>query len=309
MHRATPTPPTGRQVTLRHGKHEVVTVAVAAGLRTYTVADRPLIDGFAEDEVPFGARGHTLVPWPNRIADGRYEFDGPQQLPLTEPDRRTAIHGLAQWVCWDAEKVRTDLVVWRYDVVPQPGWPTTLECRVEYRVGADGLTVRTSARNVGARPCLYGTGAHPYLTTGASRINDASLIVPAATWFPTDERGLPTEGQSVTDTRYDLRTREPLGEKKIDHAYGGLSCHADGGWAVQLMQGGAGVELWADAAYRFVQIFTGDVLAPDQARRGVAVEPMTCLPDAFNASDRAAAGVVTLGPGDEHIGTWGLRPC
>src|SRR3954447_20455977 len=90
-----PRPPTGEQVRIRHGGHEAVTVAVAAGLRTCSLGGSPVLDGFAEDERPGGGRGQTLIPWPNRVADGRYRFDAvDQQLPLTEPAKGNAIHGL-----------------------------------------------------------------------------------------------------------------------------------------------------------------------------------------------------------------------
>src|SRR4051794_9684527 len=57
-----PRPPTGEQVRIRHGGHEAVTVAVAAGLRTCSLGGSPVLDGFAEDERPGGGRGQTLAP-------------------------------------------------------------------------------------------------------------------------------------------------------------------------------------------------------------------------------------------------------
>ncbi len=302
-------PPTGRQVLLRHGDHEAVTVAVAAGLRSYTVAGRALVDGFDEDAKPTGGRGQTLAPWPNRIADGRYELDGNQQLALTEPLQRNAIHGLLRWVEWEPEQVADAEVTWKAMVVPQPGWPTSLECRVTYRLADDGLTVTTRARNVGAKACLYGTGAHPYLTAGTSLVDAATLRVPASTWYETDDRGIPVGTHPVTSTPYDFRTASVIGDRVLDTAYGDLERDADGRWHVDLTApDGAGLSLWGDAAYGWVQVFTGDTLAADQRRRGVAVEPTTCPPNAFNADDREAAGVVRLEPGDVHVATWGITP-
>lgn len=314
-----PRPPTGRQVTIRYrdpaGDHEVSTVAVAAGLRSYTVAGRALLDGFGVTERPQGGRGQTLIPWPNRIADGRYKLDGIQQLALTEPLRDNAIHGLARWVAWQPTRIAENYVSWRHTVVPQPGWPTSLDCDVTYRVGADGLTVTTSVINVGDRRCFYGTGAHPYLTAGTDTINDAQLTVPAGQRIAVDDRGIPLWGarQSipVDGTDSDFRAPTVLGSRVIDHAFGDLARDEQGRWLVRLTDPqGHGVELWADSSYRYLQLFTGDTLPDGYARRGLAVEPMTCLPDAFNATGQAATagGVITLEPGDSHVAIWGARP-
>jgi aldose 1-epimerase len=304
-----PLPPTGEQVRIHHGAQEVWTVAVAAGLRSYTVDGRDLVDGFAVAAPASGGRGQTLVPWPNRVAGGRYELDGPQQLALTEPAQGNAIHGLARWVSWLPVEVRDDAVTWRYVLPQQPGWPTSLDCRVTYLLDDAGLTVSTRVRNVGGARCLYGTGAHPYLTAGTALVDDATLTLPAATWFATDHRGIPVGSGPVDGTPYDLRAPARIGDRVLDTAYADLARDADGRWRARLAgPDGHGVLLWADEAYGFAQVFTGDTLAPAARRRGVAVEPMTCPPDAFNAADRSAAGVVELEPGDEHEGAWGLSP-
>ena len=305
-----PLPPSGEQVTIRHGRHEVDAVGVAAGLRRYRYDGRDLLDGFAEQERPSGARGQTLVPWPNRIGGGRYVLDGvTQQLALTEPAHDTAIHGLGRWVPWQPVEVRDDAVTWRYVVPPQPGWPTSLDCHVAYRVDDHGLTVSTRARNVGGARCLYGTGSHPYLTVGTALVDDATLRLPAATCFDTDEHGIPVGSRPVDGSPADLRSAQPIGHRVLDTAYADLARDPDGRWRARLeAPDGRGVVLWADAAYGYAQVFTGDTLPPALRRRGVAVEPMTCPPDAFNAPDPRAVGVVVLEPGDEHEATWGLHP-
>jgi aldose 1-epimerase len=304
-----PLPPTGRQVRIAHGRHEAWTVAVAAGLRSLSLDGRPVVDGFAEGERPSGGRGQTLVPWPNRIAGARYRLDGEeQQLAVTEPSTGNAIHGLLRWVAWHVVGEDVDRVTWECTLAPQPGWPTSLRCRVTYALDDDGLTVTTKARNVGDADCLYGTGAHPYLTAGTELVDGTLLSVPAATWYETDERGIPTGAHPVHGSPYDLRESQPVGDRLLDTAYGDLDRDADGRWRVRLAAPDLAQELvlWADAAYEFAQVFSGDTLAPHERRRGLAVEPMTCPPDAFNAPDPAAVGVLRLAPGDEHVATWGL---
>ena len=302
-----PQPPTGQQVRITHGDHEVWSVSVAAGLRSYDVAGRPLLDGFAAGERPGGGRGQTLVPWPNRVAGAKYRFDGAeQQLAVTEPLAGNAIHGLARWVRWDVLNQSAASVTWGHVVVPQPGWPTSLDCRVTYALGDDGLTVTTTATNVGASPCPYGTGAHPYLRVGAGLVDAMSLRVPAGRWYETDLAGIPVAAHGVLDTDYDLRSAQPIGPRVLDTCFGDLQRDGDGRWRVRLS--GSDVEtavtLWADQAYGWVQVFTGDTLPAAARRRGLAVEPVTCPPDAFNSG----VGLVRLQPGQSHTVTWGPRP-
>jgi aldose 1-epimerase len=300
-----PRPPTGEQVRIRHGGHEAVTVALAAGLRTCSLGGSPVLDGFAEDERPGGGRGQTLVPWPNRVAAGRYRFDGvDQQLPLTEPAKGNAIHGLARWVEWRVVEQADDGVTWEHVIPPQPGWPTSLLVRVAYALDDEGLSVTTTARNVGAAACPYGTGAHPYFTVGTASVDDAVVHVPAGRRLETDDRGIPTGTSPVDGTAYDLRTPQQLGDRVLDTAYPDLDRDHDGRWRIRLAAPGdrTALTIWGDEAYGYAQLFTGDTLPAEQRRRGIAVEPMTCPPNAFASGE----AVVRLEPGEIHTARWGV---
>src|SRR5215472_2854476 len=98
------TPPSGKQYEITHGAQRTTVVEVGAALREYNLAGWPVLDGFSIDERAEGGRGQPLPPWPNRIVDGQYEFDGQtHQLPIDEVVRRNAIHGLTRWRagrCW-----------------------------------------------------------------------------------------------------------------------------------------------------------------------------------------------------------------
>jgi aldose 1-epimerase len=245
------------------------------------------------------------VPWPNRVAGGRYRFDGvDQQLPLTEPAKGNASHGLARWVEWRVALRSDDAVTWEHVIASQPGWPTSLQVRVTYALDDDGLSVTTTARNVGASACPYGTGHHPYLTVGTVTVDDAVVRLPAGRRLDTDERGIPVGSAPVDGTPYDLRTPQQLGDRVLDTAYGDLDRDDDGRWRLRLAAPGddTAVTLWADEAYGYAQLFTGDTLPEGQRRRGLAVEPMTCPPNAFVSGE----AVVRLEPGESHTARWGI---
>jgi len=296
--------PTGEQFEIAHGDQRVVVVEVGGGVRRYVVGEWEVLEGYGEGEMATAGRGQVLAPWPNRLQDGRYEFDGQEhQLPLSEPEHGNAIHGLVRWAAWQALEQEPHRVVLEHLLHPQPGYPFTVELHVEYALAESGLTVRTTATNAGAETCPYGSGAHPYLTLGTQKVDDIVLRVPARTALRSDERGIPVATVPVAGTELDFRSARPIGSAKLDHGYTDLERDDDGLACVELsaQDGDRGVTVWVDEGYRYLMVFTGD--HPDVERRGLAVEPMTCAPDAF----RSGAGLIRLEPGASVTTTWGIR--
>ena len=188
---------------------------------------------------------------------------------------------------------------------PQPGYPFSLAIRIEYRLSDEGLHVRTTATNVGADRCPFGAGAHPYLNAGTAPVDDAILRVPARTVLRTDERGIPTGAESAEATDYDFRRPRPIGPTRLDHCFTDLERDEDGLARVELRhpRDHTGITLWVDAGYPYLMLFTGDPL-PDVDRRSLAVEPMTCPPNAF----RSGEALISLEPGASWVGEWGIDP-
>ncbi|MFJ6216896.1 aldose 1-epimerase family protein [Streptomyces sp. NPDC092296] len=299
--------PNGREIRLRHGDQSAAVVELGAALRSYAVGGRPLVDGFAADAPITGGRGQLLVPWPNRIGDGRYHWHGQDlQLSLTEPVHGNAIHGLVQWHSWQVLEQDESRVVLALPLRPQPGYPFHLDVRVEYRLAADGLTVTATARNRSAVPAPYGAGQHPYLTIGTDLVDDAVLTVPGRRRLRTDEEGLPVGVEDVEGTPYDFRAARPIGGLHLDTAFTELERDADGRAVVRLAHpsGEYGTDLWLGEGTRVVQLYTGDTLAEGERRRSIAVEPMSCPPDAF----RSGTDLVELAPGEQHVLRWGISP-
>jgi aldose 1-epimerase len=298
--------PSGKQITIAAGDQQAVIVEVGGGLRSYCAGGRELVDGYGADAMSSSGRGQVLMPWPNRLQDGTYEFDGRRhQLPLNEPERRNAIHGLVRWATWNAAEQEPHRAVMRYVLHPQPGYPFTLGLSIEYALSESGLRVRTTATNLGADACPFGAGAHPYLTLGTPVIDDLMLRVPARTVLRSDERDLPIGSEAVAGTAYDFRQKRRIGAIELDHAFTDLERDRDGVARMELRDPNRGdqVWLWVDRSYPYLMLFTGDTIADvDRRRRGLAVEPMTCPPNAFRTGD----GVVRLQPGAAFTGTWGI---
>jgi aldose 1-epimerase len=219
--------------------------------------------GYGVEEMCDSGRGQVLAPWPNRLAGGRYEWDGEElQLPVNEVSTGSAIHGLARWVSWRAVEREPARVLLEHVLHPQPGYPFALRLRVEYLLTEAGLVVCTQAENVGDRACPFGVGHHPYVLAPTGSVDD--LVVGG----------------------------EPIGERQLDETR-----HETGGWRVEVGE----VAVWADEAWPWLQVFTGDL--PDVGRRGLAVEPMTCPPQAF----RTREDLLRLEPGERWRGEWGIE--
>ena len=302
-----PIPPSGRQFGISHGAQRVVVTEVGGGLRAYTVDGQDVIDGYPEDEICSAARGAPLLPWPNRLQDGQYEFAGvTHQTPLSEPDRRNAIHGLTRWLSWTARVEEADRVVMQLLLHPQDGYPFTLSLAIEYRLSQRGLAVQTTATNAGSQSLPYGAGHHPYLTVGTERIDDARLRIPALMYLEVNDRQIPTgRAIPVQGSTVDFLELRPIGSTKLDTAFASLVSDADGLTRVELQapSGRPSLMLWMDKSYRFVMAFTGDALPQvDRRRRSVSLEPMTCAPNAFRSGD----GLIVLQPGQSTSANWGI---
>ena len=298
--------PSGTQFEITHGEQHAIVVEVGGGIRAYDVGGREVLQPYAVDKMCDGAHGAPLVPWPNRLGDGRYRFDGREhQVALTEPDKSNAIHGFLRWRPWRCLTHEEGHVVMATTLFPLQGYPFTLDVRVSYRLDENGLSVRTMATNLGDQPAPYACGQHPYLSPGVGTVDGCTLKLQADTRILTDpQRQLPTGREDVAGTAYDFRSGKRIDELAIDDAFTDLRRDAQGRAWVRLESADERVtSLWVDEAYPIIEIFTGDTLAPDRRRGGLGTEPMTCPPNAFQSGDQ----VIRLEPGDTSIASWGIQ--
>lgn len=281
---------------------------VGAALREFEVGDVPILDGFALDRMPDGGRGQPLLPWPNRLADGRYEFNGRSlQLPIDEVGRNNATHGLTRWLNWRLGSHTDARVELELILHPRPGYPFTLGLQIAYTLDDAGLAVHTHAQNLGKEPLPFGAGQHPYFTLGTALVDEIELCIPAASRLEVDEaRRLPTgRALPVGGTAFDFRAPCQVGALLLDECFSDLSRDADGKVRVTLStpDGARRLMVWMAEPYRYVQAFSGDTLAPERRRRGLAIEPMTCPPNAF----RSQTDLLVIEPEAAVDLAWGVN--
>lgn len=302
----------GTQHALRAGDYEAVIASVGASLRSLTFAGRDLVVPFDADEVRPSYRGATLAPWPNRIVDGLYAFGGTErQVALTEPARHHALHGLAAWLDYEAVDKGPSHVTLEAAVEPQTGYPWRVVIRTTFSLDAEGLTQTVTATNESPDAAPWGTGPHPYLVAGAGHVDDWTLDLPADEVLAVTPDRLSPIGLRPVDAddpeRFDFRAARAIRAVEIDHAYTALQRDEAGLARVRVTDAaGSGVEMTWDAACPWVQIHTSDKgVGKPGHRTGLAVEPMTCAPDAFNA-DRYDydAGLIVLEPEASASASW-----
>jgi aldose 1-epimerase len=297
----------GTQWSIEADGHRAVVVEVGGVLRSYSAGEVQILDGFAEDELSPASAGQILAPWPNRIRDGQYTFEGTAyQLALTEPDRHNAIHGLTNWSRWTLAEQSPGSVTLEFQLPAQIGYPWWLTLRTTWTVSADGLRCDQHVVNNSDTNAPWGYSVHPYLQLTGVAVNDILLHVPARSRILADARLLPIGSVKVAGSEYDYSEPRRIGEAVLDTTFGDIDHDASGITAVTIADPGsaAKVVVWADEQFKYWQVFTGDTLHGERFRRSVAIEPMTGPPDAF----RTGRDLIVLAPGESWSASWGIKP-
>ncbi|GII00309.1 aldose 1-epimerase family protein [Planobispora takensis] len=296
-----------RQFTLRSGALSAEITERAAALRVLRRGERDLVASWPADGPIPCYSGTLLAPWPNRVGGARYSFAGrTHRLPVNEEDRGNALHGLVAEVDWEAvewseERDGQGSVRLTHTITPVPGYPFTLALQVLYTLTPEGLTTTLTAENIGREAAPYGAGPHPWLLAGPV-VEDYELHVPADRVLLVDDLLLPRSLEEVAATPYDFRTSRVIGATPVDHAFTGLVPDGDGLVRVRVRGPEGGVEIaWEAAAMPWAQVCTGTGLG----YAGLAVEPMSCPPDAYNSG----TDLIVLQPGDKAEHSWTISPC
>ncbi|GAB2460558.1 aldose 1-epimerase family protein [Streptosporangium sandarakinum] len=296
-----------RQFTLRSGTMHAEITERSAALRVLRDGERDLVVSWPEDgPIPYYS-GTLLAPWPNRVGGARYTFEGREhRLPVNEEDRGNALHGLVAETDWTAVEWLSvedehGFVRLAHTITPTPGYPFTVALEVRYSLTPGGLTTTLTAENTGDTDAPYGCGPHPWLLAGDD-VERYELHVPAGRVLLVDDRLLPRALEDVSGTPYDFTVPRVVGDTAVDHAFTGLAADASGQAAVRLRGPEGGVEVrWDASVLPWVQVCTGTGLG----HRGLAVEPMTCPPDAFNSG----TDLIVLRPGEKTEASWTISPC
>ena len=301
------TTPTGEQFPLNFdgdgGRSRAIITEVAAGLRALEVNGVAVVETYPETSLPPYGSGITLMPWPNRVEDGIWRYEGREmRLDITEPERGNAIHGLLRNTAYRVRERSASSVTLGAVVYPQHGYPFQLDTAVTHALTAQGMTVTHEVRNLSDAAAPVAVGAHPYLRIGDLPVEELTLELAAATRFEVTDRQNARDQHPVDGTDYDYRAGRVIGDAVLDDGFGGVPA---GSVHRLSASDGRAVELWHDDEFAYAQVFTNRRF-PDGSggtKLALAVEPMTAPANAFNSG----LGVRWLVPGERVTLSWGIR--
>lgn len=267
-----------------------------------------IITGYTGTPQKVGGQGDVLIPFPGRVHNGRYTFDGQtHQMATNDKDGPNAIHGFLRTAPWSIAEQTPSAITFAATIgaADYQGYPFALRVVVSYRLDAQGLRCGVSLENTGDRAAPVGAGFHPYFTVGSAVIDADLLQVPMAATLEMEKliptgRVLPVDG-----TAYDFRQLRPIGDTQFNTCYLQPQRDPDGLLRFRLASADHSrvVTIWLDSTFDYVVLFSGDGLPEPHRRRALAIEPMTCGADALN---RQEWGLIVLQPGQSVSGSWGV---
>ncbi len=301
--------PSGIQYELNYKNQKVILVQVGGGIRSYSIANNEILDTYPIDEMSHHSQGQILSPWPNRIKDGKYCFDEKRyQLDINEVNKNTAIHGLVRWRNWDGVKIKSNVIKMTHVLLPSPGYPFSLYFEITYHLGDNGLKINTKVTNIGSCPAPFGIGYHPYLKINSNdnNIDECFLQSPGTTRLISDSSSIPISKKDLDKDEFDFRDEKQIAKLKLDTCFTNLKRDTTGLANVYLSDKTKKkkIRLWMDSSYEFLMLFSGDTFSIDKQRKSLAIEPMSCAPNAF----QSGLGLITLIPNDTFKGNWGISP-
>lgn len=287
-----------------------------ASLRRYFLIDESgqeidIVWGYSGNTHKRGGQGDVLIPFPGRISDGRYTFEGQSlRLECNDKEGPNAIHGFVRSLPWHVQDAHANKVTFEIrldaDTYAGRGYPFSLAISVIYDLGVSGLTCAFTVKNVGQRTAPVGVGFHPYFTVGSSVIDEAEVQIPGSGYLEFNERLVPTGTTlSVTGTVWDYRRFRKIDQQRFNHCYVHLERDTRGIAIASLRHPASGrvIDVTMDSAFSAVVVYTGDAIA-DAPRTAVAIEPMTCASDAFNHPEW---GLKQLVPGETFSGAYRIQ--
>lgn len=299
------------EYTLTRGDLRLTVSPYGASLRGLTRVgggtERPIITGYTGAKNKVGGQGDVLIPFPGRVAEGRYTFEGREhQMVKNDKEAPNAIHGFLRSVVWDTLDHSDDVVTFStsFGTDAHQGYPFALRAQVTYRVTAMGMRCRFDIENVGPGDAPVAAGFHPYFTVGSELIDADTLHIPFQSMLEYNNNLVPTGAVlPVEGTEFDFRHPRPIGGTKFNTCFLNPQRGPDGVLAIRLSDPATGRALTVSLgeAFDYVVLYSGDPLPEDHRRRALAIEPMTCGSDAFNHPDW---GLVTLGPDEAFSGQW-----
>lgn len=248
-------------------------------------------------------KGMVLFPFPNRLKDGKYTFEGnAYELPINELDKNNSIHGLVTTSKFSVRKFETDeqkasLTLVHDEKGTNTGYPFKAKLEITFTITSDSeLICECEVTNSDIKNIPFGLGWHPYFKA-LDKINDLQLTIPSDKMLEVDNRMNPT-GKLVPNLLFTSPTL--IDNHQLDTGFKIESKSETATTAIFDSQNKVTLNIWQETGvgkYNFLQYYIPDY------RGSIAVEPMTCAPDAFNNG----MGLISLKPAEKSAVKFGVK--
>ncbi len=242
-----------------------------------------------------------LFPYPNRIANGKYTWDGKDYTLPIQPGRKHSMHGFAFDVPWRVlEKTQTSLTAVFQLSVDAPNdlqyWPADCMLTVTYEVSHHKLISKFVVTNPDTKPLPWALGTHAYFRVPLvdfSEPKNCLIQLPVAKQYA-HENEIPTGESSKTELIDRLTEGEYFDTLKLDDLFSMTPPPSGHLYETKIMDEKAGLEM----VQRYSQDFPFQVMFTPEGRNCICMEPYTCLSNAINNPTPAKeTGWQVLAPG------------
>ncbi len=241
--------------------------AFGGSIQELIVDSKPIIRGATIDESGYenylqNCFSAILFPFPNRIKDGTYAFENKTYtLPLNEPKHQNAIHGLVFDKHFETISFSDQSLTLSIRHSKSLGFPFPFEFKIVYIIARDSVQIEFHVQNTGVSAFPYGIGWHPYFETVAGK--KTSINFKSDKKYEVDKSMIPCRAENIEETVFDLT------DVFIDNAFrlSGQNIH------------------FRTEAYKLIMEVPPDSylqLYTPPGRNSVAIEPMSCISNAFN---------------------------
>jgi aldose 1-epimerase len=272
------------RVTLKAG-NSVVTLApdVGGGISELVLAGHDILlrerNVEADDADPRNLGEFPMGPWVNRIANGRFAWQGREICVAEGPGHDPqGLHGIGwrrSWSIADRSDAEASLgITWHGGA----GWPFPFRLTRRFILEPHGLKIQARLTNLGSQPMPSAIGFHPYFLTRGAVIRAKT----SAGWV-TDPMGLPAY-LGLEDVAARMRSGVVIADEPLDNCFVGWDGVVVIDWPTHALT------MRTEPALRYLQVYS-----PVGGDR-FCIEPQSAIPDAFNR-DPATSGVCVLPPG------------
>jgi aldose 1-epimerase len=276
---------------------------VGASIVALELSGNKIIEKVLADHPEFYA-GVVMAPWSSRLAGGKYSLlDGRSfQLPINEPARNNALHGLVYNQSFEVKRSSDSAVELVVDISATAGYPFDLKLAVSYELEDGELFVSFAVRNVSGEKAPFGIGFHPYISMAWAE-GPVLIQSDAKSVLTLDENMIAFGKEPTAAGSKDLSVGREVVAAGLDDDFTDLE-FTKGIASTKLVTEGGSVEIWQEDIFKHVVIYTTDNFATESGLiTAVAIEPSTSEVNAFNSKQ----DLIWLEPNQTRSGSWGIK--